>query len=319
MSAIARVDRFQRRHAVVGFPIAVAYKFFDDQGTYLAALITYYALVSLLPLLLLASTILGFVLSGEPALQQRILDSAVGQFPGLGADLSRPKAIGGGAAGVAIGLGGALYGGLGVAQALQNAMNVAWAVPRNSRPNPLKARARSLLLLGTVGIAVLATTALSVVRTRVGDLGGLGSALSLAALVAVNAGVFTVAFRIATARALRVRDVLPGAILAAVAWQALQLLGGSYANSVANSSTITNAAFGVVLGLIAFLFLAANMLVFCVELNVVRVGRLHPRALLTPFTDAVILTRGDEDAYTGQARAQRQKGFEEIDVSFERE
>ena len=62
MSAVSRVDAFQRRHPVIGFPLAVSYKFFDDQGVYLAALITYYGFLSLFPLLLLLASVLGFVL-----------------------------------------------------------------------------------------------------------------------------------------------------------------------------------------------------------------------------------------------------------------
>jgi hypothetical protein len=54
----------------------------------------------------------------------------------------------------------------------------------------------------------------------------------------------------------------------------------------------------------------------CVEINVVRVDRLHPRSLLTPFTDNVELTPADKRAYTEQAKAERSKGFQEIDVSF---
>jgi len=37
------LDRLQRKSRVAGFLIAVVYKYFDDQGSYLAALITYYA------------------------------------------------------------------------------------------------------------------------------------------------------------------------------------------------------------------------------------------------------------------------------------
>ena len=53
LSLTQRVDRFQRRHPVAGFPVGVIYKFGEDQGPYLAALITYYSFLSLFPLLLL--------------------------------------------------------------------------------------------------------------------------------------------------------------------------------------------------------------------------------------------------------------------------
>ncbi len=90
---MAWLDRFQRRHRWAAFPIGVLYKFFDDQGSYLAALITYYGFVSLFPLLLLLASILGFVLSGDPDLQNRILDSAIGQFPIVGTELGRPGGL----------------------------------------------------------------------------------------------------------------------------------------------------------------------------------------------------------------------------------
>ena len=81
MSAIERLDRFQRGHPRAGLPIAVVYKFVDDQGNYLAALITYYGFISLVPLLLLTTTVTNFVLEGHPDLQQSLLNSVIGQFP----------------------------------------------------------------------------------------------------------------------------------------------------------------------------------------------------------------------------------------------
>ena len=76
--------------------------------------------------------------------------------------------------------------------------------------------------------------------------------------------------------------------------------------------------FAFVLGLIAFLYLSAAAMVLCVEVNVVRVDRLHPRSLMTPFTDNVTLTSGDRRAYTAQAEAQQMKGFQDVDVSFDK-
>src|SRR4051812_37305651 len=144
VSVADKLDRLQRRHPAAGFPIAVVYKYVDDSGPYLAALITYYAFVSLFPLLLLSSTILGHVLAGNPQLQQRLIESALSQFPVVGDQLGQPRGLSGGTLGVVIGVLGALYGGLGVAQAVQHAMNTAWAVPRNNRPNLFLARGRSL-------------------------------------------------------------------------------------------------------------------------------------------------------------------------------
>lgn len=318
MTVAQRLDRFQRRHPVVEFPLAVLYKYIDDSGGYLAALIAYYGFVSLFPLLLLMSTVLGFVLAGDTHLQQQLLNSALHQFPVVGAQLSDPKRIGGGTVGLIIGVLGSIYGGLGVAQATQYAMNTAWRVPRNSRPNPFKARARSLLLLATGGLTIIATTALSAIgASGAGSFGMALRVIMLAASVALNAAVFVYVFRIATARDLSIRDVAPGALIAAVIWQLLQSFGVIYVDHVVKHASATNGVFAIVLGLIAFLYLTAIAVVTCVEINVVRVDRLHPRSLLTPFTDNVSMTAGDRRAYTNQAEAQRMKGFQDVDVTFD--
>jgi membrane protein len=318
MTLVDRLDGLQRRHPVAGFPIAVIYKYVDDSGPYLAALITYYAFVSLFPLLLLLSTVLGHVLAGDPQLQQRLIHSVVSQFPVVGQQLARPQELSGGTTGVVVGVLGSLYGALGVAQALQYAMNSAWSVPRNSRPNPFVARGRSLLLLGTAGVAVIGTTALSALGTAdVGSFGALVRILVLGASIVVNGVVFIAAFRLATPRRLSIRQVAPGALGAAVIWQLLQTFGVTYVRHVVRSASAINGVFALVLGLLAFLYLTAVAVVLCVEVNVVRVDRLYPRALLTPFTDDVELTPGDRRSYTDLAKAQRNKGFQTVDVTFD--
>ncbi|MGF7239570.1 MAG: YihY/virulence factor BrkB family protein [Frankia sp.] len=310
----------QRRFPGAGFPIAVAYKYADDFGGYLSALLTYYAFVSLFPLLLLLTTVLGLVLSGDASLQHRVETSALRQIPIVGSQLGQPRSIGGGTPGLIIGIAGSLYGGLGVAQAAQYAMNTAWSVPRNNRPNPFKARGRSLLLLATAGLALLGTTVLSALSiSNAGTLGTFVKVVLFVASILLNAIVFVFVFKVATTRQLTIREVAPGAITAAVAWQLLQTFGVTYVSHVVKNASATNSVFALVLGLLAFLYLTATAVVVCVEINVVKVDHLHPRALLTPFTDNVELTAGDERTYTGQAEAQRSKGFQNIDVSYDAE
>jgi membrane protein len=318
MSVTSRLDAYQRRHPAAGFPLAVVYKYFDDQGGYLAALMTYYGFLSIFPLLLLASTVLGLLLVGHPEAQQAVLRSALREFPVIGSQLQQPSRIGGGATGLVVGGLGALYGGSGIALAAQNAMNTAWRVPRNSRPNPVRARLLSIVLLAMGGLAVLATTGLSALGGGAGAYGAGVRALAIAASMAVNAGGFVVGFRLATARPLTVRQVLPGAIGAAAVWQLLQLFGAGYISHVVRGASGTNGVFALVLGMIGFIYLASVAVVLCVEVNAVRTDRLYPRALLTPVTDHVDLTSADERSYTAQAKAQRNKGFQEIDVRFDK-
>ncbi|MBA3523424.1 MAG: YihY/virulence factor BrkB family protein [Geodermatophilaceae bacterium] len=321
MSVTSRIDGFQQRHRAVGFPIAVVYKFYDDQGSYLAALITYYGFLSIVPLVLLATSLLGFLLQSDPGREQQILETALQQFPVIGSQLSGPSGLSGSGVAIVIGAVGALYGALGVAQAAQNAMNTAWAVPRNRRPDPFTSRLRSGLLLLTAGLAILATTVLSVLGGSLTSMGGvLETTLRWVVILvglALNALVFTFAFRLLTATGLTVRDVAPGAIAAAVVWQLLQTAGVAYVNSVVRTAGETNGVFALVLGLMAWIYVGAVALVLCVEVNAVRAKQLYPRSLLTPFTDSVDLTKADVRAYTEYATAQQNKGFQSVDVDFE--
>jgi membrane protein len=205
MGMISRVDACQRRHRWAGLPLAVLYKFADDQGTYLAAQITYYGFVALFPLLLLA-TILGYALHGNPHLQHKVLDSALAQFTVIGDQITANiRSFHGSTAGLVIGMLGCVYGGLGIVQAAQAMLNKVWGVPRNSRPNPLRSRLRSLLLLAVGGASVIVTTVLSALGAAAGSygasLGGSVRALATALAVTLNVALFIAAFRVLTASA----------------------------------------------------------------------------------------------------------------------
>jgi len=316
------LDRYQREHPVVGLPVAVAYKFFDDQGGYLAAVLTYYAFVAIFPLLLIGSSVLGFLLQGNPELEQQVLDSALAQFPVVGEQLGGPEGLQGSAAAVTVGALTALYGATGLGGAGQNVMNEIWGVPRHRRPNPFLGRFKSLLLLSAAGLALLVVAVVSSVASSL-DLVGVEHTVVrwLVRLFSVllAGGVLTVLFRYATTARPSLRQVLPGALLVAALWELLQLGGAAYVEGVVARVTPVNAVFALVLGLLALVYVAAVIAVVGAEINVVRAQRLYPRALLTPFTDEADLTAADHRAYRSYAQAQRHKGFERIEVSFDDE
>jgi membrane protein len=317
---VAAFDRTQRRHSVFGLPIAIFYKYVDDQGNYLAATITYYAFIAIFPLLLLASSILGFFLQNDPDLAQRILNSALANFPIVGDQLGRPGGLQGSVAGVVVGAVAALYGSLGLGQASQNAMNVAWSVPRNRRPNPISLRLRSLLLLVTAGFAILGITILSALGTDTAVFGtqATDAAVWVVRLVTVllTGAVLTLIFRIAAARRHHLKAA-PGAFATAVMWQVLQLAGVFYVDRVIKEASGMNATFALVLGLIALIYVAAVMGVLGIEVNVVLERRLWPRSLASLFVDNTDLTPADRKAYAGYARSQQHKTIGSIEVSFE--
>ena len=306
------LDSYQQRHPWLGFPLAVVYKFVDDQGGYLAALLAYYGFLALFPLLLLAVTILGFLLDGDPDLQAKILDSALREIPVLGGELrNNVHALHGSVRALVIGLLIALYGVLNGSTAAQSALDRIWGVPRYRRPDPFTARARGVLLLAVLGVGILVTTVVSELPSH-----GFLTVVTTVAAVVVNAGILLAAYKLLTVRPLRFRDLWPGAVTAAVAWQLLQTVGAYYVRHELQGASQVYGVFGIVLGLLAWIYLGALIVLIGAEINAVRTDRLWPRSLRSAFTDNDDLTHADRRSYESYAQTEQHKGFEEIDVSF---
>jgi membrane protein len=321
VSAVRRLDRYQRRHRWLGLPLAVVYKFFDDRGSYLSALVTYYSFVSLFPLLLLFYSALGFFIHGNHRLQSDLQHAVLTNFPGLGNTLlQNVHTFQGSGVALAIGILGTLYGGLGAMQAAQAGFNQIYGVPRNKQPNPIKSRVRSLGLLAVLGVGVLLSTALAITLATASKSLGLGPVLRVLGFVlnyGLNVVLFSLGFQLLTARDLRFREVAEGGMLAAGLWMALQTLGSAYLSHVLKHSTHLYNVFAVVLGMLAWLYLQSLILMLSAEINVVVHNRLWPRSLLTPFTDNVVLTEADRSVYRRYAEVQRFKGFETVTTEFD--
>ncbi|HSL66561.1 MAG TPA: YihY/virulence factor BrkB family protein [Actinomycetota bacterium] len=312
MSEILRkADAFQKRHAALAFPIAVVRKFGDDQAGNLAALIAYYGFFSLFPLLLVLVTVLGMILHTNPDLQTRILDSSLANFPVIGTEISRNiHALEGSSATLAVGIALTLWSGLGVIKATQTAMNTVWNVPFEHRPNFLRSTLRALIMLGVLGLPTLASAA-------GGTIGG-GSRqmwmviLGLAVSLVTNLFVFLLAFRILTSENLTWGDVLPGAAAGSAAWTTLQALGGFYMSRQLQGASDVYGTFAVVIGLLAWIFIGAQLTLLAAEVNVVRKRHLWPRSLVQPpFTDA------DVEALTRYAKQEGRRPEERIDVEVQ--
>jgi membrane protein len=311
-SVARRVDDLQQGRAGTAFPVAVLKKFGDDQGGNLAALLTYYGFLSLFPLLLVLFTVLGFVLHGHPGLEHDIRTSALKDFPIIGNQISRNvTSVRGSGVALVIGILGTLWGGMGVANAAQDALNRVWEVPMKARPRFITRVARSAAMLGTLGLGIVVSTVLSGIG---GGSGNLGAGLRIAAIavsILVNVGLFVVAFRVLTAPDIAWRDLVPGALFAAVAWEVLQALGGFYVSHALKGMSQTYGMFAIVLGLLAWIYLQARVVVLAAEVNVVRAKRLWPRSIAPPP-----LTEGDRRAYQEYAQTEERRPAENIDVDL---
>src|SRR3954452_16345338 len=148
---LRRLDTWQRGHPALAFPFAVLKKFGEDRAGNLAALVAYYAIFSLFPLLLVLSTVLGFVLHGHPEWQKSVTHSALKQIP-----LSFDQAPQHGSVLVlVIGAVIALWSGLGVAKTAQTALDTVYLVANTDRPNFLTSTVRALRVVVVGGTGFL--------------------------------------------------------------------------------------------------------------------------------------------------------------------
>jgi YihY family inner membrane protein len=307
---LQRLDHFQQQRSRLGFLVAVIKKFSDDQASQLAALISYYAFVSLFPLLLVFVTVLGFILQNDPAERERILNGALGQIP-LIRDQLKLHSLKGSPTALAIGVVGSLLAGMGITNASQTALNRIWHVPFKHRPNFLYARLRGLGMLAILGTMVIVST---VAAGYVGAAshGAPAVVAGIVVALAFNLATFLLAFKVLTAADVSWRELLPGAITAAVFWQLLQLLGGYYVEHLLKRTTPLYGVFALVLGLLAWLYLGAQMTIFAAEINVVRARRLWPRSIFgEPLLDA------DRRALTSSAEAEERVATENVQVDFD--
>lgn len=315
-SVVARLDALQQRHPWLGLPIAVVYRFFEDSGMHLVAALAYYALVASIPLLLLAAIAVATTLDLFPDLQQVLLRSPLMNIPMVDERIKDPN---GGKPPVwilLVAVAGSLYGGTGIGQAFQHAMNTIWSVPRNARPNPFAARVRSLGILGLAALSIGISTAIAMLGPQLRLGRGWSRPITFLMSVPVNAAIFIVAMKLATAHPMPVKRIFAGAIGCGIVWQLFQQTGMEYFRFELPKATTPSQFANLVLALVGVLHLTALALVLAGELNAVIVRGLWPRALLTPFTDRVELTDADRTSYASQARMMKFKGYQHVRVDW---
>jgi membrane protein len=301
-AGVRAFDRFQRRHSPLAFVIAVLRNFSDQQAGNSVVLIAYYAFLSIFPLLLVFISILGFVLQGDPSARATIVGSALREFPIAGANVSK---LNGSGVGLGVGLVGTLWSGLAITLAVENAFSRVYGIPPREQPNFLLARWRGLKLLVVIGVLqVLATVAAGAVA------GGFGGVLVTVAGIVValllDLVLFFVVFRFLIPTVIPTRQLWPGIVIAAIGWDVLQALGGVYIGHVVKGADQTYGTFAAVIGLIAWLYLGARILIYAAEINVVLERRLWPRSILAPAEPA------DRAAHALAARSQRTPSIEEL-------
>jgi YihY family inner membrane protein len=203
-----------------------------------------------------------------------------------------------------------VWGARGITQAGQHAMAEIWNIPGRQRPSFATRQLRGLVLLLVFGLGVVATTALASLASLGGHtlLVGLGN---LAASAAVNAALFLVAFRVLTPRQVPTGQLLLGSAVAGVLFTLLQAAGGYLVGHNLKHAQQLYGFFAIVLGLMSWLYLSAQVILYGAEVNVVRARRLWPRSILQPP-----LTQADQRALIDLAKQEERRPEQAIHVEF---
>jgi membrane protein len=249
-----------------------------DRGDRLAAGVTYFFFLSMFPILLLAVSLLGYVY-GDDA-QQKVLDALGGALPsGLAGQVADVVSSAKGKAGI-IGLVGLLYAGLGLIDALRDALRLMWHQDPSQGSFLSKKAVDVVVLIGllvTIGASVVVTGLVTSFSDQAIHLlhvaGGTGTKVFTAVLgivLALGADLLLFLFLFTRLTTIRtpLRQALGGAAVGAVGFEVLKVVGGIYVNRTTSSGQTTYGTFAVVVGLLLFLYLLSRLILFAAAFTV---------------------------------------------------
>ncbi len=274
---IQKLDKFQYRHKPIAFLVAVIRRYSEDNGGRSASLLAYYVFLSLFPLLFWLSLLSNFLSSHSPGAAASLIHGATSYFPVLGQQLTRVahdthESI----TGIIVSGLVTLYGARGTAMVFREIVNDVFAVPKTERlgfPHNWL-RGIGIVVIGGGGFVLTAA--------------GYGWALAqghsdwfrvLITLVgfALLTVVFSAILKLSLPAQYKVRRTLGGAVSMAIALGALQLFGGFIVTHELKHYTDTySVLFATTLGLIAWIYLEAQILLYSIEITVVASKRLWP-------------------------------------------
>ena len=305
-----RADAFQQEHKSLAIPVAVLRKFGEDKSTNLASMIAFWAFFSIFPLLLVFVTLLGFFL--PQSTKGDVLGRVAQMFPLL--DPSTVSGLSGSWWALIIGIVTALWSGSSVVRVTQFAFNSVWEVPFHERPKLVEQVTRSVAVLATIGVGLVLSTLITsfVSGTANGlNLGWFGHVVGYLIAIALDVGLFIVAFRWLTDRDVSTRDVLPGALLSGIAFWVLQTLSSLVISRYLQNAQSTYGSFATVITILWWFYLQSIITLLGAQLNVVLRERLHPRALVdAPDTEA------DQRAYDAYAKERTYHEEEHVEAEF---
>jgi membrane protein len=270
-------DRLRRRSPQFDHMVRAYQRYTRDDGGQLAAAVTYFGFLSFFPLLALAFSVLGFVVTNDPSIRTSVEHSLQEALPGIignrsgQIDVDKIAAAKAGAG--VLGLVGLLYAGLGWVDALRQALRRLWRQDDNGA-NVVVKKLWDIVILVVLGMALLASVLLSSGATTATNdvIGWVGLSGSLTAKIVVKVVVplLAIAADVAVFGWLYTRlaksgeptgRVLRGALLMAVLFEVLKQVGAFYLHGT--TSNTLYGTFAAVVGLLIWINVVSRLLLLC--------------------------------------------------------
>jgi YihY family inner membrane protein len=309
-------DDFQQDRWWLAHPIGVVRKYADDRGSALAGLVTFQVFLGLLPLLVVVLTVFGRILEGSEDLRAAVLESALGQFPLLGARLEEDVgALSVDGPWVAASIAGLLWTSTGIYNGLQLALNQVWNVRGIDRQGFLSRLVRALTLFVLVIGAAIGTSLLRGADPLGADrLGWWQHHLSALAGALIAATLLLGVFRLVVSPEVPFVRLVPAALLAGFAWELLQRLGTWIVATRLAEAQDLYGGLGFVVVVLLWVNLLARSAVFANEWAVVSWEGLWPRRIAQPP-----LTEADRQVLEALVRNEQRRPEQHVAVWFDDE
>ena len=281
----------------LGIALDVQQRFGELNGNNLAAAVTLQAFISVFPLLVIAVSIAGFVSAGGTDVAGSIVErlglTGVAEETFVNAVQTAEDSR---RAGTIVGFAVLFWAALGLVSALQYGYDQVWQVQARG----IKDKAVGLVwFLGFFGVAIASAVLGAGLRLLPDFLAPVGIIVGLV----LNFAIFLWTEKILPNRDVGWRPLVPGAIAAAIGFEALKLVAAYQVPQAIDRSSQLYGSIGIVLALLAFMLLLGRLLIYSATLNVVLFERSRGTrevVLEVPATPGIVDDSADR---TGQTDA----------------
>lgn len=274
------LDKTQRSTPVVAFPLAVIKRYSDDRGGRKAALLTYYAFLSLFPLLIVFITVLKFLISGHPTLEGQIMRHVYEFFPNLSGQIQNSvSSLHRSGWALLLQVLVILYGARGLASILQETFNDLWQVAAEHRPGFWADHLRSIGMMAAVGLGIIIGTVISYGLSSVAHVGWLGALFVTLINAAITFGLFLSVFRLGTSQRISLRKLSVGAVIATVGTILIQRFGNYIMQHQLHQLEGSYGSFAFALGMLFWIYVQAQVILYAIVITVVRIEHDWPKKL----------------------------------------